>query len=210
MQNNSTYFIGLLWHWKSSWDGTQRVHPRKAWQRVRKQSAMVVVTTIVTMVCISNVIHFNEAAKFVSFLLLYNLTRRCKQTTYYSALQKLKGFSTKWWYHKSWGLFCFLFIFLERKGRREGEWNVNVRKKYQLFASHTCPNWRPKPQPSHESWLGIQPMTFRFKGRCSNQLSRASPGLGVVFSISNTCIHWPSKLQTYFISSLLRWFYVWL
>lgn len=56
---------------------------------------MVIVTAVMAVICISSVIHFKKAAKFASFLLLYNLMRRCKQTTYYIALKKLKEFSTK-------------------------------------------------------------------------------------------------------------------
>lgn len=39
------------------------------------QSAMVILTTVINMICINAVINFNKAAKLVSFLLLYTLLK---------------------------------------------------------------------------------------------------------------------------------------
>ena len=51
-----------------------------------------------------------------------------------------------------------------------GEWNIDVREKYQYVASWTCTGnqthdlgWVP--------WLGIEPTTFWCMGWCSNQQS---------------------------------------
>lgn len=54
------------------------------------QSAMVILTTVINMICINAVINFNKAAKLVSFLLLYTLLKS-KQTTYYTMLEKTLG-----------------------------------------------------------------------------------------------------------------------
>ena len=67
--------------------------------------------------------------------------------------------------------FYFFKIFnllLEREKRRkkEGERNINVRKKHRLVASHMCPNWGPNTQPECVPWLGIEPANFRLMGQC--------------------------------------------
>ena len=73
--------------------------------------------------------------------------------------------------------FCFnphlrkCLLILERgEGRkRERERNTDVREKHRRVAIHTHPDRGPNLQPKHVPWPEIAPMTFQFKGWCSNQ-----------------------------------------
>ena len=57
----------------------------------------------------------------------------------------------------SWSNVCLFFLkisfifYREEKGRRKRGRDINVQKKHQLVASHTCSSWGPglQPRPVH-------------------------------------------------------------
>ena len=55
-----------------------------------------------------------------------------------------------------------LFIFRERKGGRK-----RGRETSMCGCLSHAPYWGPGPQPRHVPWLGIEPATLWFTGRCS-------------------------------------------
>ena len=60
---------------------------------------------------------------------------------------------------------------LEKEKGRERE--TLMWEKHQLVVSHTCPNQGMNPQPRYVPWLGFEPVTLWFMGRCSNQATPA-------------------------------------
>ena len=64
----------------------------------------------------------------------------------------------------TFNFFCkdFIYLFLERGEGREGG-----REKSICGCLSSAPYWGPGPQPRHAFWLGIEPVTFWFTGRCS-------------------------------------------
>ena len=74
----------------------------------------------------------------------------------------------------------FIYLFLEREeGERERE---GEGEKHPFFASHTRPDWGLNPQPRHVLCLRIEPVTFCFVGRPSNQ--PIHPGRGSLVLVS--------------------------
>ena len=56
---------------------------------------------------------------------------------------------------------------------KERERNIKVWEKHWLVASLMSSNQGPNPQPKHVPWLGIEPATFCFAGRCPNNWATA-------------------------------------
>ena len=54
----------------------------------------------------------------------------------------------------------------EKWGREALMWERNIDHLLPV-----CSYWGPNRPPKHVSWPGIEPMTLRFMGWCSNQLS---------------------------------------
>ena len=62
----------------------------------------------------------------------------------------------------------YWYFFIEREKER----NINVREKYRLVASCTCPDWGSNSQPRYVPWPGIERATLWLRATlCSNQLS---------------------------------------
>ena len=60
------------------------------------------------------------------------------------------------------GFFKDFNLFLDKgKGRKRG-------RETSMGCLLHIPNWGPSLQPRHVPWLGIEPATFQFTGRCSN------------------------------------------
>ena len=60
---------------------------------------------------------------------------------------------------------------------REREGNINVREKYQLVASHMCPDQGSNPQPRYMPDQGLNPRPFWYTGQHSYQLSHPARAL---------------------------------
>ena len=74
----------------------------------------------------------------------------------------------------------YLFFFRER--RRKRWWETCVRETSISCLSHT-PNWGPGPQPRCVPWLGIEPATFQFTGRCSIHWAMPARAFAGLFNI---------------------------
>lgn len=61
------------------------------------------------------------------------------------------------------------YVLIDFREREKGQ-GKRKRKKHQLVAYHTYPDWGWNLQPSYMPWQGIEPTTFWYMGWCSNQL----------------------------------------
>ena len=81
-------------------------------------------------------------------------------------------------------------FFRERgRGVKERERNIDQREKNQSVASHTHPDFWPNPHPRHMPWPEIEPVTFRFGGRCPTNWDTPVMGEYFIFKIFHSKLY---------------------